>query len=412
MKNDFVIHTLENGLRVVIEVMPGVRSAACGFLARTGSRDEDPQMAGVSHFLEHMCFKGTHHRTCEQINIAFDEMGSLYNAFTSKERTFYYGWVRDADLERQTELLADMMRSALPQPEFDVEKKVILEEIAMSNDQISHLAYDFLHENVFAGHPAAWPVLGFADTIEKLTRDQMDAYLAERYAPDNLVLVVAGRVRPEQVIRLASRLTADWLPAGRSRSRIPPVLNAGQAVKKVERFHQQEIALVFAAPGAGHPMDETAEATASILGGGNSRIFWNIVQAGLSPRAGAWRVAYEDCGLTILSGLCDPANCEKLAEALRKEARELIAQGPEPHEVQRVKNKRRTSLAVEAEAPYYRLVQIMDDVDTYGQPRSVEQRLAEVDAVTGQSVVDYLEAFPITDPGFLVSVGPREWPAS
>ena len=149
MSGEFVSHTLDNGLRIVIEVMAGVRSAACGFLARTGSRDEDRALAGASHFLEHMCFKGTHNRTCAQINIAFDEMGAFYNAFTSKERTFYFGWVRHGDLYRQMELLADMMRSAIPPAEFDTEKNVVLEEIAMSNDQITHLAFDFLHEKVF-----------------------------------------------------------------------------------------------------------------------------------------------------------------------------------------------------------------------------------------------------------------------
>ena len=112
--NGFVEHTLDNGLRVVIEAMSNVRSAAAGFLVRTGARDESPELAGVSHFLEHMCFKGTHRRDWRQITVDFDRLGSTYNAFTSKERTFYFGWVREQDLEQQIELLADMMRSALP----------------------------------------------------------------------------------------------------------------------------------------------------------------------------------------------------------------------------------------------------------------------------------------------------------
>jgi predicted Zn-dependent peptidase len=410
MNGEFVTHKLDNGLRVVIEVMSGVKSAACGFLARTGSRDEDTALAGVSHFLEHMCFKGTHNRTCEQLNIAFDEMGALYNAFTSKERTFYYGWVRQGDIYRQMELLADMMRSAIPPHEFDTEKNVVLEEIAMSSDQINHLAFDFLHEQVFGGSSAAWPVLGYTESVEGLTRDQMYAYFQERYAPDNLVLIVAGRVSPDEVITEAARLTADWQPSGARRQRTPPRIATGAAVKQVDRFSQQDVALVFPAPSARHRLKETAQAAASILGGSNSRIFWNVVQTGLSARAGAWHLEYDDFGIMILSGLCDPDKCEALVEALRKEAAEISATGPKPEEVERVKSKRITALAVEAEAPYYRLVQLMDDVDSFGEPRSLEQRLAEVDAVTPETVSELFREFPVTGEGYLTSVGPRLWP--
>src|SRR5690606_10384699 len=122
MTSRFTDHTLSNGLRIVIETMPDVKSVAAGFLVRTGARDDSPALAGVSHYLEHMCFKGTATRTWDDINIAFDEMGSNYNAYTSKDRTFYYGWVRTSDFERQLELLADMMRSVLPPDEFETEK--------------------------------------------------------------------------------------------------------------------------------------------------------------------------------------------------------------------------------------------------------------------------------------------------
>jgi len=198
--NTFHFHNLPNGLRVVIERMPGVRSAAAGFLARTGARDETPDLAGVSHFLEHMCFKGTPRRTWEQINIEFDRMAVDYNAFTSEERTFYYGWVRTAEIGNQIELLADMMRSRIPPEEFDMEKKVVLDEIARSNDQNMHVAYDFLHGRVFKEHPLSWPVLGYEQTVGDLTREQMQAYFRWRYAPNNLVLIVAGQVEPAETL--------------------------------------------------------------------------------------------------------------------------------------------------------------------------------------------------------------------
>src|SRR6185436_16739746 len=188
----FVQETLPNGLTVVMEIMPHVQSAACGFLVKTGGRDDPAEMAGVSHFLEHMCFKGTPHRTWNDINVAFDELGAHYNAYASKDRTFYYGWVRAEDFDKQLELLADMMQSTLPAEEFDMEKKVVLEEIAMSNDDLVSNAYDFLYESVCAESSMAWPVLGYQKTIEQMARDKMHAYFKRRYSPENLVLVIAG----------------------------------------------------------------------------------------------------------------------------------------------------------------------------------------------------------------------------
>ena len=157
-------------------------------------------------------------------------------------------------------------------------------------------------------------------------------------------------------------------------------------------------------------MRGSAEAAASILGGSNSRMFWNIVQEGIAPRAGAFRMDYVDCGLMILYGMCEPDHCEALVEALRREADAISREKVKTHEVQRVRNRRRTSLAVEAEAPYYRLVQLMDDVDVHGRPMTVDERLARVDEITVESVGDYLQRYPITGDGYFISVGPRDWP--
>ena len=408
----FVQLRLSNGLAVVIEVMPHVPSVACGFLARTGARDEHSALAGVSHFLEHMCFKGTARRDWQRINIEFDEMGSQYNAYTSKDRTFYYGWVRAEELERQLDLLADMMRSTLPAGEFDVEKQVVLEEIAMSGDDLSSNAYDLLYESLCPDSPLAWPVLGYERTIRELSVEQMRAYHASRYAPENLTLVVAGRVDPENVVAMAERLCGDW-PAVEAGPRGPaPVLRSGVARRSLELFHQQAVVLAFpAAPGT-HELNETAESIAAILGGSNSRFYWNIMQKGLSTQAAVFREEYGDFGLMVLYALCEPAHCERVLEAMRHEAQTLVEQGPEPKEVQRVKNLRRTSLAVEAEAPFYRLGQIVDDMEYHGQPRSAEERLAAVERVSDESIRDYLQQFPITGEGLLVSVGPRAWPES
>jgi len=408
----YTLHRLANGLQIVIEKMPDVRSAAAGFLVRTGARDETPEVAGVSHFLEHMMFKGTSQRTWREITIDFDRMGSSYNAFTSEDRTIYYGWVRKADLARQIELLADMVRATLPEEEFKTEKNVILEEIAMAKDNIEHVAFDFLQEKVFAGHPLAWPILGYENTVGPLTRDQMWAYFQRRYAPDNMLLVVAGNVDPAEVIGVAQELCGSWKPAGPQPKRTTPRIHRGVDVMSVDRFKQQVVAMTFPSVGGSDPRAETAAAAATILGGENSRFFWEIVQKGLAPRAGAHHLEYTDCGLMLLFGACEPERIEQLADAIRTQAKRICRGPVAAHEVDRVKNKRRTSLAIEGEAPYYRLTQLMDDMEYYGEPRTVEQMLAEVDAVSSETIAGYFAAFPIDDEGHLTSVGPRDWPAA
>lgn len=409
-ESPFAQTRLENGLTVVVERMEQVRSVACGFLARTGARDDPPAEAGVSHFLEHMCFKGTPRRTWEQVNIEFDEIGGDYNAYTSKDRTMYYAWVRTCDLERQLDLLADMMRPTLPAEEFDVEKNVVLEEIAMAGDELTSHVYDFLFERMCADSPLAWPVLGYEKTIKGMTREQMQDYFDRRYAPENLILVVAGNVEPNAVFELAQRYCGSWTPRPVPVCREAPTFSLGTAHQVVDRFHQQAIVLAYPSVSASHPLNETSEALAAILGGPNSRFYWNIMQKGLSTRAGVIREEYGDFGMLIMYALCEPANCEIVLDAMQQQARDLTASGTEPKELQRVKNLRRTGLAVESEAPFYRLGQIVDDVDYRGRPRTTEERFADVEAISNDTIRAYLDACPITGDGCLVSVGPRDWP--
>lgn len=407
----FIERTLANGLRLVIEPMPHVASAAAGFLVRTGSRDETPNLAGVSHFVEHMCFKGTHHRTWREITRDFDELGSTYNAYTSKERTFYYGWVRADDHEKQLALLADMMRSAFPPQEFETEKKVILEEIAMSEDQIEDRVYDLIHDRAYNGHPLAWPVLGTAKTVEALSRDQLYGYFESRYHPANMILLVAGAVEPRQVVAAAERLCGDWAakPPGPARL-APPPWRKGLAVPRTDRFQQQALVVAFPAPCSSAADRETADVLAAILGGHNSRFFWNIIQTGIAPHVAAMRLDYCDVGMMIAFGCCEPQHAERMIDAIRAEIATVVREGVRDEEVQRVKNRVRTALATEAESPYYRLMQLASDLDDLGRPRMVSERLEAIDRVTVQSIREYLAAWPMADNAYLAGLGPCNWP--
>ncbi|MFO0839356.1 MAG: pitrilysin family protein [Phycisphaerae bacterium] len=405
-------HTLPNGLRVVCESMPQVRSVALGFLVRTGSRHEAAHEHGVSHFLEHMCFKGTATRSSNDINVRFDELGSIYNAFTGKEHTIYYGWVPAMRSGEQLDLLADMIRPAIPPDDFETERKVILEEIAMSDDSFDRHVSNFLHAAVFEGHPLAHEILGEKETIERLPREGMLDYLSRRYAAENTVLVCAGAIEPEALFAAVGRACEGWRRSthGAARTMKPEVKLTGVRRLKLGQFKQQAVVRLFPSIPLDHADGEVVEAFTALFGGPNSRCYWNIVQKGICSHAGAAWLAYADCGLMALYADGEPERCEEMLKALDQQAREVSAKGFRPDEVARVRNRRRTQLALEAENPRSRLMQMVEDIETYGRVRTVESCMAEVEALTPRLIASHLERFPITGDGMLLSIGPREWP--
>src|SRR2546426_1829225 len=185
---------LPNGLDIVSEENPDSHSFAAGLFVKTGSRDEDASINGVSHFLEHMMFKGSEKYTWEDVNRIFDEIGARYNAFTSQEMTAYYANVIPEFTERTIEHLSHLLRPAIRESDFTTEKKVILEEIAMYLDDPGHRLYEHLMATHFGNHPLSLSILGSPASIMKLPRDQMARYSASRYGPGNMVLAVTGKV--------------------------------------------------------------------------------------------------------------------------------------------------------------------------------------------------------------------------
>lgn len=412
MSSRFVHHTLPNGLRVTCEVMPGVRSAAAGFVAFTGSRDETPELHGASHFLEHMCFKGTSKRSWHEINVRFDELGAIYNAYTSKEHTLYYGWVPAERLGEQVELLTDLVRPALPRAEFETERKVILEEIAMSDDNFDRHVSHFLHRAIFGTHPLGHEILGEKETIEQLPHQTLVDYHRRRYAANHMHVFAAGALEPEEVFATVGRYCAGWERNGSlaAETAAVPMLSGGVQKLKLERFKQQSVMLVYPSVARGHPDEESIEAFVSLFGGSNSPCYWNIVQKGICMHAGAVWLAYRDAGVLAIYADGEPERCEEMLAALREQTTEVLRKGFTAEEVQRVKNRRRMQLALEGENPRTRLMQLVDDVEAYGRVMPMGARLAAVEAVTNRSIQRYLERWPIGGEGLLLSCGSRDWP--
>ncbi len=211
----FETATLDNGLQIVAECNPGAYSTALGFFVNTGARDETDAVSGVSHFLEHMMFKGTPTRSADDVNREFDEMGAHYNAFTNEENTVYYAAVLPEYQERSVELLADILRPSLREADFTTEKQVILEEIKMYEDQPPFGADDKIRAAFFGQHPLGRSVLGTAASVGGLSVDQMRGYFDNRYSPGNISLVGAGKIDFAELCRTAEKVCGKWRPRRR-----------------------------------------------------------------------------------------------------------------------------------------------------------------------------------------------------
>jgi len=201
---------LENGLDVIAEINDAAHSTALGFMVKTGSRDEAAEVSGVSHFLEHMMFKGTARRNSQQVNEEFDAMGAKNNAFTSNEVTCYWAQVLPEFTDRALDLLSDMMRPALRTEDFDMEKKVILEEIALYLDRPSHVLFEAIMADHFGKHPMANSVLGSKESVGGLARDAMKNYFDSRYGPGNMVLAASGRIHFDELVAMAQKYCGSW----------------------------------------------------------------------------------------------------------------------------------------------------------------------------------------------------------
>ena len=206
----FHSHILKNGLQLIGETSPSARSVALGFFVRTGARDETGDVSGVTHFLEHMVFKGTPRRSALDVNRDFDKIGAHYNAFTSEENTVFYAAILPEYIPQAVDILADILRPSLRVDDFEMEKNVIIEEIGMYEDQPTWSAYDHAKRAYFADHPLGNSILGTPEGIRALGRDQMHAYFERRYVAPNITAVAAGNFDWERFVAIIEEQCGAW----------------------------------------------------------------------------------------------------------------------------------------------------------------------------------------------------------
>jgi predicted Zn-dependent peptidase len=403
---NFQTHTLSNGLTLIAETNPSVHSVAAGFFVRTGSRDETPDVSGVSHFLEHMAFKGDEKFSADDINRVFDEIGAKYNASTSEEVTIYYAAVLPEYLERALELLASLMRPSLRQEDFDMEKNVILEEISMYEDQPSFTCYDQIMATYFSGHPLGNSILGSNASITALSAAQMQAYHRGHYHSGNLTLAVAGNCRFDDVVALAEK-HCSLIPRGtpvRSLPAVRPTPSSKMMVR--EGSVQQHLMQMGQGPDSRDPLRFAAELLSVVVGDDSgSRLFWELVDPGHADSADLGYSEYDGAGawMSYLSSSPDQA-AENLARCQRV-FDEVNRHGITNEELEQARNKVASRVVLRGERPMGRLTSLGGNWVYRGDYRSIADDLQAVRSVTLDDIRKVLEEYPLTMTS-TVGVGP------
>lgn len=393
---EFRQHTLANGLTVLAEVNDEAHTAAVGFFVRAGTRDEDRSVMGVSHFLEHMMFKGTDRRTADQVNQEFDDLGANYNAYTSHEQTVYYAQVLPEYLPRAVDLLGDILRPALRTDDFDMEKNVILEEIGMYEDRPQWRLQDVLLEEFFQHHPLSYRVLGTNESIKALTADQMRGYFAHRYSPDNIIVSAAGRLDFDALVKDLDRLAGHWEATGAQRHYSPPTAAARERSLHDANLSRHYLAIMCPGPDAQDERRYAAKVLADVLGDTEgSRIYWALVDPGIADEADFAFVPYDHTGAYMAYASCDPDKAQQV-EARLLEVIDAFGKDIDEAEVERAKNKLATQATLRGENPGGRMRDLGTRWLYLGAYAPLEEEVERITAVTVDDLRQLLAEFPFT----------------
>ena len=373
---------LENGLEIVAECNPEAYSTAIGLFVNTGARDETAEVAGVSHFLEHMAFKGTATRSAEDVNREFDEMGAQCNAYTSEENTVYFAAVLPEHQSRVVGLLADMLRPSLREEDFATEKQVILEEIHMYDDNPPFGAEEKCRAAYFGAHPLGHSILGTRAGIEALSADAMRAYHRRRYGPGNVVLVGTGRICFDALVEDAGRHCGHWEPVGNGRLLDSPACRFRFQTIRKDIATQQYAIQLSPGPAAADSDRYAAKLLATILGDETgSRLFWDFVDPGLAEHASLGHFEYEGAGVFVTYLCCPPETAADNLQRVLDLYRAVERDGVSPAELQQAKNKVCSRIVLSSERPRGRLFAVGSDWLQRREYRSVRDDIEAVGAL-------------------------------
>ena len=403
-----------SGLRIVTEEVPSVRSAAVGIWVNVGSRDEAPATAGASHFLEHLLFKGTTTRTALEISSSIESVGGEMNAFTSKEYTCFYARVIDTDLPMAIDVVSDLITSSIVTAlDIDAERKVVLEEIAMRDDDPSDLVHDLFSDTYYGDTPIGRPILGTVDSIKSMSRNTVFNYYKKKYLPQDLVVAVAGNIKHKRVVAMVEEALSrdnflDVMAA--------PVVRPNTVVKNSK---QQSVGLLYKKSEQAHMfygMEGVARAddrrfamgvlSAALGGGMSSRLFQEIREKrGLAYSVYAYAQQFAGSGVLGFYAGCNPTKAIEVVEIIQSVLSDVADNGMTHEEIERAKGAVRGSLVLSQEDTGSRMSRIGKNEIVYGQVMDFDDILKAISRVSAQDIREIANEFLVKTPT-LALVGP------
>lgn len=387
---------LSNGLAIIGEVNKSAKSAAVGFFVKTGARDETKEINGVSHFLEHMLFKGTETLTALAVNEAFDRTGAQFNAFTSEENTVYYAAVLPEYLLEITDLWIQLMRPALRDDDFNIEKNVIKEEIAMYQDMPNFDVMDQCKSLYFDGHPCGNSVLGTIESIDGLAAEKMREYFSTRYAPNNMTLAVSGNFDFEQLCSVVGAGCSMWQKNEVRRELAD--CKGSEKEKRIEKSNlsREHICLISRSVSAQDTRRFAAKLLATIAGDSTgSRFFWELVDKAIAETAVMQLEDLDGTGAMYSYVRCSSENVPKVMNTIRGIFADLYNNGVTDDELRKAKNKRLSASVIKNELPMGRLIDLGFNWTYLKEYRTVEEDVNAIKAVGVNDINSLIKEFDL-----------------
>ncbi|WP_147532169.1 M16 family metallopeptidase [Bacillus marasmi] len=380
-------YTCQNGIRVVLENIPTVRSVAIGIWIGTGSRNETPELNGISHFLEHMFFKGTKTRSAREIAESFDSIGGQVNAFTSKEYTCYYAKVLDTHAPFALEVLADMFfNSTFDEEELLKEKNVVYEEIKMYEDTPDDIVHDLLSKAVYQNHPLGYPILGTEDTLQTFSGETLKQYMRDAYTPENVVISIAGNIS-DTFIKEVESYFGSYEGQRAVQSDVKPDFNVNQITRKKET-EQAHLCIGFNGLQVGHDDIYELIVLNNILGGSmSSRLFQEVrEQRGLAYSVFSYHSAYQDSGIVTIYGGTGAKQLDVLFETIQETLTKLKETGITEKELNNSKEQLKGSLMLSLESTNSRMSRNGKNELLLSRHRSLDEIIEQIDKVEKNAV--------------------------
>lgn len=398
------VTTLANGLRVVTQTMPQMETVSLGLWVGTGARHETERENGISHFLEHMAFKGTRRRSAQQIAEEIEEVGGELNAATSVENTAYYARVLKGDEEVALGLISDILQnSVFARTELEGERQVILQEIAATRDSPEDMAYDLLHDAAFPKQPVGRAILGTPESVGRFTAGDLKGFLRRRYNPENMVLSAAGAVQHARFVRHAEALFGGLSGSGRTGGEKPAKYVGGTRVS-AKPFEQSHLLIGFQSPSYQEDDYITAQVFSGLLGGGmSSRLFQEVREKrGLCYAIYSTAWGLRDAGLFGIHAATGSDLMAELIDVIGVELKRAAEHAPSAQELSRAKAQLKAGLMMSLESSSARAEQMARNLLSHGRILSAEELIAKVDDVTAEHVRDLAAQLMQEEPAIIV----------